>query len=223
MIKLVVDFSKDIDQDLTDGRLNAPAFHRNYRAIAEVLQETLTYDSGNILEIGSGTGQHITHFGQCFPHYTWWPSDPQPEHIESIEAWRIYSGIQNIRHATQLDATQDWDLDTKSPSLQEFVAVFSANVAHISPWVVTQNIIAKASKHLMPEGQLILYGPYSRQGDMLSEGNINFDRALRDQSSEWGIRDVDDVNDEASRHEMVVERIFDMPANNSMLIVKKVS
>ena len=91
MAEYVVEFGKDGGRVEPDGRLDAPAFHRNHQAIWAVLRRFLAGKSGDVLEAGSGTGQHVVHFARNYPDITWWPSDLNEQHLKSIEAWRVHS------------------------------------------------------------------------------------------------------------------------------------
>ncbi len=222
MAKFVEDFSKDIDQDLTDGRLDAPAVHRNSDAILQVLTEVLSDKAGHLIEIGCGTGQHAINFAGSFPDITWWPTDPNAGHVKSADAWSSHAGIANIKPALMLDASGHWEFSEKELSSGAGVkAVYSANVIHIAPWSVAEGIFAGAARYLDHEGMLLFYGPFSRNGDMLSDGNVSFDKSLRGRDPEWGIRDIIQVEEEASKHDMMLSRVFDMPSNNSILQLKR--
>ena len=222
MSKFVENFHKDIDQDFTDGRLNAPATARNTEVIAEVLQTVMKFETGNVIEIGSGTGQHVIHFSRLFPNLTWWPSDPETDHIKSIESWRQYAKQDNIRPACRIDASADWNLGKETtPPSDNVICIFSANVVHIAPWEVAIGILSGAGKYLQKDGVLVLYGPYSRSGDLLSEGNIAFDKSLKSRNPDWGIRDLDDILKSAEKHNMSLHKVFDMPSNNSTIVLKK--
>src|SRR5581483_3930468 len=105
MAEYVVEFGKDGGSRETDGRLDAPAFHRNHQAICGVLERYLTGKSGDAVEIGSGTGQHVVEFARRFPLLTWWPSDLNENHLKSIEAWRMHSGLSNVRPPRPIDAS----------------------------------------------------------------------------------------------------------------------
>ena len=97
MAEYVVEFGKDGRPVEPDGRLDAAAFHRNHQPIWAVLAKFLTGKSGDVLEAGSGTGQHVVHFARQTPDITWWPSDLNEAHLKSIAAWRAHSGLPNIR------------------------------------------------------------------------------------------------------------------------------
>ncbi len=222
MVKFVVDFSKDLEQGLTDGRLDAPAVHRNHEFILDVLIEHLDGVSGHAIEIGSGTGQHVVGFAKTFPDLTWWPSDPNPTHITSIDAWNKHIGADNVMPAVQIDAASDWALgEGGRPPLSDIAAVFSANVVHIASWDVGLGILKGAAECLQNGGLMIFYGPYARDGDLLSQGNVDFDQALRGRNPEWGVRDVSQMREAADKCGLLLNRIVDMPSNNSMLVFER--
>ena len=139
-----------------DGRLDAAAFHRNHAAIWAMLSRFLEKRTGDVLEIGSGTGQHAAAFARQVPNIVWWPTDRLDSHMRSIAAWRAHAQLGNLRAPTWLDASEaDWRL-TEHGLPQEFVALFCANVIHIAPWAVAQGIFAGAGRHLRAGGRLFL-------------------------------------------------------------------
>src|SRR5260370_10954124 len=97
MAEYVVEFGKDGGRVEPDGRLDAPAFHRNHQAIRAVLEKFLSRKSGDVIEAGSGTGQHVVDFARHTPEITWWPSDLNEQHLKSIAAWRAHSALANCR------------------------------------------------------------------------------------------------------------------------------
>ncbi|MCB9949323.1 MAG: DUF938 domain-containing protein, partial [Rhodospirillaceae bacterium] len=121
-----------------DLRLDTPAFHRNHRPIAEVLARHLGRADGHVIEIGSGSGQHVAAFARAFPRLTWWPTDIDPRHLASIDGWRQQCGTANLRGAVPLDATRpDWGLGSPGrPPSTDIAAVVAVNVIHIAPWAV---------------------------------------------------------------------------------------
>ncbi len=131
---------------LTDSCLDAPAFHRNHGAITSVLLRLLGDRTGDVIEIGSGTGQHVNTFAAALPNLTWWPSDPAPSHRASIDAWRARCGLANVRRPIDLDATSsDWKLgEIGRPPSQEIDAILVINVLHIAPWRVS---LGRSSLH----------------------------------------------------------------------------
>jgi SAM-dependent methyltransferase len=204
-----------------DGRLDAPAFHRNQAAIWSVLSRLLLGRTGDVLEIGSGTGQHVVQFAGQSPTITWWPSDYLDSHLRSIDAWRKHEGRDNVQAPFRLDVTApDWKLAAHGlPS--SFTAIFCANVIHIAPWRVTECIFAGAGRHLNPGGRLILYGPFRRDGVHNSPGNETFDANLRRDNPEWGVRDTADLRKLSEASGLRFVELVEMPANNAILLFER--
>ncbi len=203
-----------------DGRLDAPAFHRNHAPIWAVLSRWLEDKPGNVLEVGSGTGQHVVEFARRSPHILWWPSDIDERNIESIEAWRRHAHLGNVEAPRRLDLTApDWGLSGEdSATLSALTAIFCANVLHISPWAATDGLMRGAAQRLQPEGRLFVYGPFMQGGRHTAPSNAAFDASLRARDPAWGVRDIDDVRAAAHAQGLVLAEIEPMPANNMMLI-----
>jgi Protein of unknown function (DUF938) len=220
MAGYVVEFGKDGGGRETDGRLDAPAFHRNHQAIQHVLQRYLTGKSGDAVEIGSGTGQHVVEFARQFPEISWWPTDLNDNHLASIEAWRQHLQLSNIRPARRLDVSDPaWgDAMKGEGGAGELLAVFCANVIHIAPWRVAEGLIAGAGRALRQGGMLFLYGPFKRGGRHTADSNAAFDASLRQGNPEWGLRDVEAVEKLADRAGLALIEIVEMPANNLTLV-----
>ncbi|MEH2523849.1 MULTISPECIES: DUF938 domain-containing protein [unclassified Bradyrhizobium] len=223
MAEYVVEFGKDGRPVEPDGRLDAAAFHRNHVPIWAVLQKFLAGKSGDVLEAGSGTGQHVVHFAKHTPDITWWPSDLNERHLKSIEAWRAYAGMPNIRPPHRIDLTDPvWSSamrDGGGPA--ELLAVFCANVIHIAPWRVAEGLFAGAGRYLRADGRLFLYGPFKRDGKHTAMSNAVFDTSLRQQDAEWGVRDVADVEKLAADVGLALIETVQMPANNMILAFQR--
>jgi SAM-dependent methyltransferase len=206
-----------------DGRLDAAAFHRNHAAIWAVLQKFLAGKSGDVLEAGSGTGQHVVHFARHSPDIIWWPSDLHAAHLRSIAAWRADSGVANIRPALRIDLCDPaWCpamQDGSGPS--KLLAVFCANVIHIAPWRVAEGLFAGAARYLSSDGRLYLYGPFKRDGKHTALSNAVFDTSLRDRNPEWGVRDIADVEKLGLSEGLALIETVPMPANNLILIFER--
>ena len=220
MAEYVVEFGKDGRPVEPDGRLDAAAFHRNHEPIWAVLQKFLTGKSGDVVEAGSGTGQHVVHFARHTPGITWWPSDLNERHLKSIEAWRAHAALPNIRAPLRIDLTDPaWCLpmhDGSGPA--ELLAVFCANVIHIAPWPVTEGLFAGAGRYLRADGRLFLYGPFKRDGKHTAISNAVFDTSLREQDAEWGVRDIADLEKLAASAGLALVETVPMPANNMILV-----
>ena len=211
-------------RDDHDGRRDAPAFHRNHRIITEQLRRILGREDGDVLEIGSGSGQHITAFARAFANFTWWPTDNNPRQIKSIDAWRHDSGLDNLAPPAVLDAASyPWmpepmgaPLDT--PQGGHLDAIICINVAHISPWDVTLGLFRGAGRYLNDNGHLVLYGPFKRDGVHTAPSNAAFDAQLRRQDPAWGVRDMAALETAASVQDLTLDQIIPVPANNFILV-----
>ena len=218
MAQFVSKYGKTTTPPQPDGRLDAPAFHRNHEAIWSAIGGFLATQDGNLLEIGSGTGQHAAAFAPRAPGITWWPSDIYDSHLKSIAAWRTYSGAANLRPPQCIDLSDpDWswtgDADRNAP----LTAMLCINVLHISPWHVSKNLFAGADRFLRKHGRLFVYGPFRRDGTHTSPSNAAFDASLRAENPEWGVRDVSDLNGLAKSVGLTEAEISPMPANNLVL------
>jgi SAM-dependent methyltransferase len=219
----VVEFGKDGRPLEPDGRLDAPAFHRNHQAIRAVLLEFLAGKSGDVLEAGSGTGQHVVDFARHAPGITWWPSDLNAQHLKSIAAWRAHTGLANIRPPLRIDLSDPaWYSRMQGGSGPgKLLAVFCANVVHIAPWRVAEGLFAGAGRALRDGGRLFLYGPFKRDGKHTAISNAVFDSSLRDKDPEWGVRDIADLERLAASAGLVLRKIVEMPANNLVLVFER--
>jgi len=196
-----------------DARLDFPATGRNREPILEVLKAELP-SSGRVLEIASGSGQHLCFFAKALPHLVWQPSDIVAEHRASITAWAEHE---------QAPLLAALDLDAASPAwgIEPVRAVLNINMLHVASWATAQALLRNVSSVLEEEGLLIFYGPFSIGGKHISDGNIAFDQSLRAQDPETGIRDLDDVALEARMNELHLVKTVRMPANNFCVIFKK--
>jgi SAM-dependent methyltransferase len=198
---------------MTEPRRFAPATERNREPIAQVLRDLLPA-SGTLLEVASGTGEHAVHFARLFPGLDWQPSDADPEALASIRAWRESAGLRNLREPIKLDAAAHW------PEI-EADAILCVNMVHISPWAATEGLMRGAGRLLAAGARLILYGPYRRSEVPTAPSNEAFDASLRARNAEWGLRDLAAVRAEAEAHGLAFERLFEMPANNLILVFRK--
>lgn len=219
MRKPVENFAKDIGPADITGRLDAPSFHNNKDGITAKFSELLGASDGSVLEIGSGTGQHVVTYAAALPGLAFWPSDPVDDHLTSIEAWRVASKLTNVMPATKLDCCQqDWSLCGSELAPKSLAAVIAINVIHIAPWAVAEAILEGAAKYLRPGGLMIFYGPYKTGGEHNSQGNIDFDAALRARNPAFGIRDIEDLTASAERIGLSSKAVYEMAANNKIVV-----
>ena len=208
-------FDYGVIMNLPSGKArHFPATTRNRAAIADVLSRILP-TFGTVLEIGSGSGEHALYFSRKFPDLVWQPSDPDPLNIQSIQAWAKSAQHSNLRAPLSINAS-----DVLMP-VNVISALICINVIHISPWDATEGLMRNAANLLPPGGPLYLYGPYRISGAHTAESNVIFDQSLRQQNSEWGVRDLEAVVAEAEKNEMAFVEIVEMPANNQSVIFKR--
>jgi len=218
MVKFVVDFAKTGTPAEPDGRLDAPAFHRNHEAIWSAIAGFLGDRDGDVLEIGSGTGQHVVTFARRTPRLTWWPSDIFPSHLGSIEAWRLHERLTNVQAPRRIDLTDPaWVARAEDEPIPPLTAILCVNVLHISPWRVSQNLLSGAGRFLRADGRLFVYGPFMRDSEHTAPSNAAFDATLRAENPEWGVRDVHDLSALAEKNALSLAEIAPMPANNLVL------
>jgi SAM-dependent methyltransferase len=185
----------------------APAAARNRQPILDVLRTHLPA-TGLVLEVASGTGEHVTHFASALPELDFQPSDPDHDARASIDDWTGTLGLANVRPALALDASAaDWPIDRAD-------AVVCINMIHIAPWEAAVGLIEGASRRLAPEGLLFLYGPFHRAGHPTAAGNAAFDTDLRRRNPAWGVRHLEDIVALAMPLGFASPAIVEMPANN---------
>ena len=198
----------------TEARRHAPATLRNRDAIVAVLADWLP-SAGAVLEVASGSGEHIVHFAAAFPHLDWQPSDPDPDALTSIAAWSAEAGLANLAPPLMIDAASpDWPLDSAD-------ALLCINMVHISPWAATPGLFAGAARLLPVGAPLVLYGPYVEADVATAESNLAFDASLRARNPEWGLRDTADVKAAATEAGFAFAERRAMPANNLMLLFRR--
>ena len=196
----------------SEAKRYAPATERNRHVITEKLRPILP-PSGTVLEVASGTGEHIVHFARVFPNLKWQPSDPDPAALASINAWSDESGLSNVMPPIQLDASLDWDVTTAD-------AVLCINMVHISPWEATLGLLRNTARILPPNAPLYLYGPYRQGGVAASDSNESFDASLKARNPSWGLRYVEDITETAVINGLQLDAVIEMPANNLSLIFR---
>ena len=199
----------------SDVRLVAPATARNRDPILTVLRKHMP-SRGSVLEIASGSGEHIAYFAQALsPELQFQPSDADAGARASVNAWVNALGVRNVLPAIALDASaQHWPIDDAD-------AVICINMLHIAPWEAAVGLMRGSAALLRAGGVLFLYGPYRRYGRHTSPSNEAFDRSLRMQNREWGVRDLERVVELAEENGFAQPIIEEMPANNLFLVFRR--
>ena len=199
---------------MTDRRLQYPATERNRDAILDVLRSVLPAN-GLVLEIASGSGEHVMHFARAFPGLTFQPSDPEDAALQSVAAWTQDSGLANVRPPVMLDATYGhWPVTAAD-------AVLCINMIHIAPWRASEGLFHGAAKLLPAGAPLYLYGPYRRADVVTAPSNEAFDASLKARNPEWGLRDLETVAALARDCGFTGPVITEMPANNLSVVFRR--
>lgn len=194
--------------------LNFPATRRNREPIRAALESVLP-ESGIVLEIASGSGEHTAYFAPFFGGLTWQPSDPEAAHRDSIAAHAAATGAANIRPPLTLDVTmRPWPVRSAD-------AILAINLIHIARWDVSLALLDGAAGCLSPGAPLFLYGPFMRDGAHTAPSNDAFDRGLRAQNPAWGVRDLTAVTAAAEESGLALDRAIEMPANNLGVVFRK--
>lgn len=199
------------------GKQHAPATLRNRDPIAAVLAQELPA-SGSVLEIAAGTGEHAVFFSERFPALRWQPTDPSPEALASIAAYRADYAGTNLAEPLLLDAAapESWLVERAD-------AIVCINMVHISPWEATLGLFQGAAQLLGSSGgPLILYGPFLEQGVETAPSNLEFDASLKSRDPRWGLRRAEELDKLGKQQGMIRSARHALPANNIMLIYRRV-
>lgn len=199
---------------MTSHRLQYPATQRNRDAILEVLRGVLP-PSGLVLEIASGSGEHIVHFANAMPGLTFQPSDPEDAARLSIAAWTAETSLSNIRPPLAIDVRREpWPIAQAD-------AMLCINMIHISPWEATQALMRNAGRILSKGAPLYLYGPYRQKDVVTADSNEAFDADLKSRNPQWGLRQLDDVAALAREAGFSGPAVTPMPANNLSVVFRR--
>jgi len=200
-----------------DARLSSPSAARNKDPVLAVLTRMFP-KTGSVLEIGSGTGEHVAHFAKALTGLTWQPSEFDAESRASIAAWIASEDLDNVRPPVALDASANpWPVEDDAP----FDAILSMNMIHIAPWEAGLGVLCGAGRLLRPGGVLAFYGPFARGGAHTSPSNAAFDESLKRRNPSWGVRDLDDVVREAGAQGLALDEVVEMPANNLTVVFRR--
>lgn len=196
----------------------APACERNREPILAVLRRHFG-QRRQVLEIGSGTGQHAVHFAAAMPWLAWQCSD-RAEHLPGIRAWLDEAALPNTPAPVELDVTQPrWPRSGRGDG--RFDAAFSANTLHIMGWPQVEAMFAGLGRTLADDAVLAIYGPFNVGGDYTSASNRDFDAWLRARDPASGIRDLEAVDALARGIGFALAEDAALPANNRCLVWRR--
>jgi SAM-dependent methyltransferase len=208
--------SKRYGETLSAATQESPAAERNKQPILDVLERYLPA-AGTVLEIASGTGQHVVHFASALPALTWQPSDVDPDLRASASGRIRAAGLKNVREPVELDVH-----DVRWP-VSAADAVVCINMIHIAPWSATPALMRGSARLLAAGARLVLYGPFRRDGVHTAPSNEAFDESLRRRNSDWGVRDLADVAACAGENGFDLADVVALPANNLAVVFERVT
>jgi len=189
------------------------ACENNRQPILEILNRVLV-DKKNLLEIGSGTGQHAVYFAPRLSHLQWYTSDMPDKHL-GIATWLKEAKVDNLHRPLTFSVSA---INTNVWPLDEVDAVYTANTTHIMQRSEAQLMMQLVADNLPSGGVFCQYGPYTFQGQHSSESNRAFNQHVIEQGC-GGIRDIDELT--LWSNNMALVETVAMPANNFMLIWRK--
>ena len=201
-----------------DGRRYSPSIGRNRDSVVAAFG-ALMPRQGEMLELASGTGEHGAYMVAQFAQLNWTYSDIDPVSLASQRAWQAQAAPDRLRGPLPVNAQDpDWgEAEARAP----WDGMFCANMIHIAPFEAAEGLFAGAGRLLSPGGRLMLYGPFSRHGE-IAPSNARFSADLQRRDARWGVRDLDiDLVPLASRAGLKLAHILDMPANNLSVIFEK--
>ncbi|KPU84896.1 hypothetical protein JI58_00935 [Marinosulfonomonas sp. PRT-SC04] len=196
---------------LPDGRLSAPSAERNAAPIFKLLAQYMPVQ-GMVLELASGTGQHIAALAVQHPHLAWQPSDVSDQRMGSVEAWRAQAGAANLCAPIVLDASGAW------PALEDLRLIYVVNLFHLISATDAQAVIRGAAAALTAGGYFFIYGPFRTDGGFRSDGDAAFDASLRAQDESIGYKDLEWMQAELVANGLELAAAREMPANNLVLV-----
>ena len=192
----------------------SPACARNQDAILAVLRERFA-DRTQVLEIGSGTGQHAVHFSLALPQLTWQTSDVAAN-LPGVRQWLDEARRPNTPPPLTFDING-------TPPAGRFDAIYSANTLHIMGWPEVQRLFTLLPALMTDDALLTVYGPFNYNGAFTSPSNAAFDVSLRTDHPQRGIRDFEAVDALAQSAGLVLVEDRAMPANNRCITWRRSS
>lgn len=198
-----------------DMRLYSPSAVRNREPILAVLRRILP-PTGTVLEVASGSGEHVIHFAAALPRLRWQPSDADPECCASTSGWTQVAGVQaRVAPPLCFDVAGAW------PPLGPLAAILCLNMVHIAPYAACEGLFRGAAASLPPDAPLCLYGPFFAEDGTDAPSNVSFDRMLRRQNPAWGVRSLQTVQATAAERGLLLQERVELPSNNTLLVFRQ--
>ena len=197
------------------NRPDAPATKRNRDPILKALKKEL-HGEKELLEIGSGTGQHAVYFAKHMPMIVWQTSDQKKNH-DAIQSWIMSTNSANLKLPLNLEIGLNEDCIKK-----KYDDVFSSNTSHIMSFKNVEKMFSLVGRILRKNGKFFLYGPFRVNGDFTSKSNEKFNDELNQKDPIMGIRDIEKLDKFAIQNNLSNYAFLQMPANNFLSVWSKI-
>ncbi|KAK7601948.1 hypothetical protein V9T40_009389 [Parthenolecanium corni] len=190
-----------------------------------ILKELLNYikDGSFVLEIASGTGQHVVYFASNMPKVIFQPTECEENLLKSIKSYIEHNNLTNVQEPLFLDVVSDprvWLEGKLKPNSVDYI--INSNMFHIAPFQCTEGLFRGCETYLKKDGLLFTYGPYAYDGVISPQSNVNFNESLKRSNPLWGLRDVyRQLVPIASKHHLQLLTVHKLPANNDLIVWKK--
>lgn len=212
---------------IKNQKLIYPSASRNQDPILQVLKRFIICDVDSIedeesplfLEIAAGSGQHLAHFAPHFPGVRFQPTEVDDSLLGSITYYAENCPSKNILPPKLIDISQKLSFYGYEENSVDYM--YNCNMIHISPYSCTIGLFENAGNYLKPDALMITYGPYSKDGVIMPDSNVQFDASLRARNPAWGLRDIADLIKLAEKNNLSLMDTVEMPSNNKTLVWKK--
>lgn len=205
-----------VKRDRTGMKQTSPSAERNMDIVRDRLLKIVPDTARDVLEVSSGSGQHGAHCSPAMPHLRWWPTEYDPDRLASIAAYAADTPSGNLMPPQQLDVMADAWENTAQPERADVIV--NINMIHIAPWAACAGLLRGAGHKLREGGLLVFYGPFRQRDVETADSNEAFEVWLKGQDPAYGLRFVEDVAEEASRHKLSLSEVLPVPANNLVVV-----
>lgn len=195
----------------SDARMFAPAAARNVDAIVSALAPLLPI-KGRVLEVASGTGEHVVRLAKASPNLSWHPTEIAEDRLKSIAAWTAHESCTNIEPPQHFNAITDTWQDG------EMEAIYLANLIHLISEEEAEKLVANLASICAPGGRIAIYGPFKRGDGFASQGDEDFDASLRQRNPSIGYKSIEWLDEKFTANDLKQSDQIAMPANNLLTI-----
>jgi len=185
----------------------APRAELDKHILLDALRDVLP-PRGLVLEIASGTGQHVAHFAAALPALRWQPSEHTAIGLDSIASWT--DGLANVQPPLALEVgAASWPIDAAD-------AILVINWLHLVPPPIARALFDGARRVLPVGGPLCIHGAVRTEGTPLAP-------SIPAHLAAWTVRidppTIDAVTEHASACGFVLDAQREMSEPQEQLLV----